>query len=184
MILRTASRISFIASALVLVVCHLSRAQDGAKFLENPLTVKELASLVGVEKSGHRVEFSNARYVRLVAEIMVNGKTRTESITLKEPTKECSFDVTTQKNAPGADIIRIVFTLSRPDLSESRYIRDFRGSDVSSFSWNKLGEIITFRYALQTTVATNPKPVGTVKIVFQSSTEPFTDGDSGEKGKK
>lgn len=108
-----------------------AHSDDKPTFKDAPLTVNELADLLGIKKTGVRVQFPEPRYARLVAEIQVKGKVRQEFVTLKQATKEFTIATFVQTQSHSSSFRRMCFEIAvEVGESERRFINDFAGADI------------------------------------------------------
>lgn len=154
-----------------------AHSDDKPTFKDAPLTVNELADLLGIKKTGFRVQFPEPRYARLVAEIQVKGKVRQEFATLKQATKEFTIATFVQSQSHSSSFRRMCFEITvEVGESERRFINDFAGADIEQSSMIRHAETVTYSYKFKTypgTPSVKPTELGSVKIHLETSLTPF-----------
>ena len=171
------SRRCTILLTLSLAVAGFARAEDTAQFTADPLTLKELAELVGITKSGLRVHLPEARYARLVAEITIKGVTRKEFVALNSAVSEFTIACFTEIQPNSSEFRRIIFGIaSDSGASNRKFINDFKGTETSDSSTELNNNSVTYSYKFRS-VTTMPfqtaKEVGQVRIFLETSTTPY-----------
>ena len=171
------SKLSLIILAGSLLFGGLAHSDEKPTFKDAPLTVNELADLLGVKKTGFRVQFQEPRYARLVAEIQVKGKVRQEFATLKKPTKEFTIATFVEKQSGSGSFRRLSFEITNEgEESKSLFINDFAGTDMQQSSMSRQNDTVTYSYSFWTdpgTPAVKSTELGSVKIHLETSLTPF-----------
>ena len=160
-----------------LLLSALGMAQDAPEFTREPITAENLASLIGIEKSGFHVKLPEKKHVRLVAEITLKGKTRKEFTTLMSTAQEFSVAVFTVRKPNTSTFQRLNVEMNSTGGAASRQsIYDFDGTRLNGERTSLDNGTVTFDYRFQT----NPngpgdkiEELGSVKIYLETSSKPF-----------
>ena len=171
------SQLSLLILAFSLYLGGLAYAEDKPTFDIEPLNVNDLAEILGVKKSGFRVQLPEVSHVRLVAEITINGKVRKEFAELKDPVKEFSAAAFTEHEPNTSSFRRITFGVTSGGGAEAWHvINDFRRASLRHSSTSLANSSVTYRYSFWTDPgmpSVKPTELGSVKIHLETSVAPF-----------